>query len=437
VELGNAFAGRRVARLHTDGIRQDVLVGYVLTHAQTLIAQYQAHNAPSCHTTLRGKLVWLTSVTFQRDGEINVRIPISGSSSSAPNLAAKASPERVTEAWHSEKRSAYLYRALAAIETGTPRARMFAALSNAAEAQAKIWFSSHGTANNESLHYSPAMREKIVLWLARRLGPRSVRPALAALKVRGLSALSTQSIAKAIHPAPVAGKAETSHRGLASGGNLRAAIFGINDGLLSNASLILGVAGAAVEPKTILITGIAGLAAGAFSMAAGEFVSVSSQRELFERQIALEREELVTYPDEEAKELSLIYQARGVPAEEADAFAQRLIADPEHALDTLAREELGLNPDELGSAWGAALSSFAAFAFGGALPLLPFVLPLPGTPLIACMAITAIALFAVGATLSLFTGRNGFFSGARMLLIGGLACATTFLIGKWFGVAVG
>jgi vacuolar iron transporter family protein len=374
-----------------------------------------------------------TLATFERGGEINVRIPISGSSSSTPNVTANAPPAKVAEAWRSEKRSAYLYRELATIDAGTPRARMFAALANAAEAQAKVWSADYGAPNNEPLRYVPAIRESIVLWLARMLGPRSVRPALAALKVRGLSALSP---ATAIHPAPGAGKAETSHRGLASGGNLRAAIFGINDGLLSNASLILGVAGAAVEPKTILITGIAGLAAGAFSMAAGEFVSVSSQRELFERQIALEREELATYPEEEAKELSLIYQARGVPATEADAFAQRLVADPEHALDTLAREELGLNPDELGSAWGAALSSFAAFALGGVLPLLPFVLPLPVAPLIACMAITAIALFAVGATLSLFTGRNGLFSGARMLLIGGLACTTTFLIGKLFGVAV-
>src|SRR5204862_7886865 len=156
------------------------------------------------------------------------------------------------------------------------------------------------------------------------------------------------------------------------GGNLRAAVFGVNDGLVSNASLILGVAGATADLKVVVMSGVAGMAAGALAMAAGEYVSVQSQRELYEYQIALERDELKQYPEAEAQELALIYAAKGLPAKEADRLAQRMVADPEHALDTLAREELGLNPDELGSPLGAAASSFVSFAAGAALPLLPY-----------------------------------------------------------------
>src|SRR5262249_19623977 len=147
----------------------------------------------------------------------------------------------------------------------------------------------------------------------------------------------------------------------------------VNDGLVSNASLILGVAGATDHAGVIVLSGAAGLLAGAFSMAAGEYVSVRSQREMFEKQISAERDELAQYPAEEAAEVALIYEARGLPRRDAQNVAKRLIADPEHALDTLAREELGLNPDELGSPWRAALSSFLSFAAGALVPLLPFL----------------------------------------------------------------
>src|SRR6185369_5369125 len=160
------------------------------------------------------------------------------------------------------------------------------------------------------------------------------------------------------HAPPVAcAPLERRHRGLGSGGNLRAAVFGVNDGLVSNASLILGVAGSGADTRTVVLAGVAGLAAGAFSMAVGEYVSVRSQRELYEHQIALERDELAQYPEAEAQELALIYAAKGLRADEASKPASRIVADPEHALDTLAREELGLNPDELGSPWGAAVAS--------------------------------------------------------------------------------
>jgi VIT1/CCC1 family predicted Fe2+/Mn2+ transporter len=223
---------------------------------------------------------------------------------------------------------------------------------------------------------------------------------------------------------------------LSGGGNLRAAVFGVNDGLVSNASLILGVAGAAADIGVIVLSGIAGLLAGAFSMAAGEYVSVRSQREMYEYQIGLEADELEQYPEEEAGELALIYEARGIPHETAKKMADDIIADPDRALDALAREELGLNPDELGSPWGAAISSFLAFAVGGMIPLLPFLVLAHHGALPISIGLTAIALFSVGATLSLFIGRGAIRGGLRMLLIGGGAGALTFLIGSMLGVAL-
>src|SRR5437773_1529819 len=161
------------------------------------------------------------------------------------------------------------------------------------------------------------------------------------------------------------------------------------------------------------LSGIAGMAAGAFAMAAGEYVSVQSQRELYEHQIALERDELKQYPEAEAQELALIYAAKGLPKREAGRLAQRMVADPEHALDTLAREELGLNPDELGSPLGAAASSFVSFAAGGLLPLLPYLVAANGSPFASVVSIPALGLFCVWVRLSLFIGRSSVFSGAR------------------------
>ena len=198
------------------------------------------------------------------------------------------------------------------------------------------------------LAFAPDLRSRVVAGLVRRHGPRRLRTVLAAMKVRGMSVYAGGSGQAASHQLDDVGH----HRGLAGGGNLRAAVFGVNDGLISNASLILGVAGANADGATILLTGVAGLVAGAFSMAAGEYVSVRSQREMYEYQIGLERDELAEYPEEEAHELALIYEARGIDADEALRMATQIIGDPERALDTLAREELGLNPEDLGSPWG-------------------------------------------------------------------------------------
>ena len=273
--------------------------------------------------------------------------------------------------------------------------------------------------------------------LLRLFGVRRLSPVLAAMKVRGLS-VYTAPPALAGHPMPTSSVQVGARHRSAVGGNLRAAVFGINDGLISNGSLVLGVAGAGVAGTGVLMTGAAGLLAGALSMACGEYVSVRSQREMYEYQIALEREELAEYPQEEAEELALIYQARGMDLARAREVSQALLARPQQALDVLAREELGLNPDDLGSPWRAAGASFVAFAAGAALPLIPFLAGLAGERAIATVAgVTLTALFAVGLGLSLFTGRNALRGALRMVLIGGGAGAVSFLVGRALGVVIG
>jgi VIT1/CCC1 family predicted Fe2+/Mn2+ transporter len=196
----------------------------------------------------------------------------------------------------------------------------------------------------------------------------------------------------------------------------------------------MGVAGAAVEPSLLVLTGVAGLLAGAFSMAAGEYVSMLSQKEMFEHQIAQEKDELERYPKEEAEELALIYAARGIPLAEARDVAAHLIANPDKALDVLAREELGLNPDDLGSPTGAAISSFICFSIGASLPIIPFLLKVSNGVAVAA-AISGAALFVVGAVLSLFSGRSALIGGVRMLLIGSAAATATYMIGTLFNVS--
>ncbi len=339
--------------------------------------------------------------------------------------------EHSQEGWHEEKRSAYLYRVMAEAEAGTPRADLFRGLAAEAEGQAAIWARQTGAAVPE---YAPDLRARMVAALVRRHGPRALRSVLVAMKVRGLSVYSHAAPG---HPLPTTlEEVGKRHRGVSGGGNLRAAVFGINDGLVSNASLILGVAGASANSSVILLSGVAGLLAGAFSMAAGEYVSVRSQREMFEHQIGLERDELAQYPEEEAEELALIYAARGLSREDALKLAKAVISDPAQALDTLAREELGLNPEDLGSPWGVAIFSFLSFAAGALVPLLPFFALSGGRALVISIGVTALALFAVGAAISLFTGRSALRDGLRMLFIGAAAGALTYAIGKLLGVSL-
>jgi VIT1/CCC1 family predicted Fe2+/Mn2+ transporter len=230
-------------------------------------------------------------------------------------------------------------------------------------------------------------------------------------------------------------KSEHWHR-TSYGGSLRAAVFGVNDGLISNFCLVMGIAGTAAEPRFVLLAGVAGLLAGASSMAAGEYVSVQSQRELYQQQLALEEQELQSSPEEELEELALIYQAKGIPADQAQVLARQILSNPDSAIDTLAREELGLDPSALGSPWIAAFSSFAAFAVGAAVPVLPYVLFSDNTAFLSSAVACGTALFIVGALISIFTGRNMAYSGVRMVGIGAAAATITFLVGRALGVSV-
>jgi len=336
---------------------------------------------------------------------------------------------------HGELTSAYLYRVIAARERDARRKHLFEELARDAESQATHWREALAAGGVTPAPFRPAFRARLVAWLVERLGPRRLTHALAAMKVRGMSVYREGARAPR-GPGSLPSEHDEigeRHTGLGEGGSLRAAVFGVNDGLVSNAGLILGVAGAGAANGTVLLAGVAGLLAGAFSMAAGEYVSMRSQREMYEHQIALEKAELDAYPEEEAEELALIFEARGVPIEEARRHAAQLIADPQNALDTLTREELGLNPGDLGSPSGAALSSFLAFAIGGAVPLAPFAVAPAGFALVASILAAAAGLFLAGAATSLFTGRAALAGGARMLGIGAAAGALTYSIGALLG----
>ena len=234
--------------------------------------------------------------------------------------------------------------------------------------------------------------------------------------------------------------AEPWHRTDKSG-SVRAAVFGVSDGLVSNTALVMGFAGAslagAIENSVVLFAGLAGLLAGAFSMAAGEYVSMASQRDLFKREIDLERQELLEKPEEERLELELIYRAKGLPREQARAVADQIMKNPEIALDTLAREELGLDPNELGSAWKAAVSSFFSFAIGASVVVVPYALFSGMTAFVLAVVLALVSLIVVGGLVGYQSGRGVAFSAGRQVLWGVGAAAVTYLVGSLVGVNVG
>lgn len=323
--------------------------------------------------------------------------------------------------WMEEKQSAYLYSVLAEAEQNILHKKLFQDLETAAEKQAKMW---EAKMQQQSIPlppaYKPDFRTRSVAWLARMLGAERVHFLLAAMKIRGMSVFTRYH-------------SEHKHTSLNSSSNLRAAVFGVNDGLVSNMSLILGVAGAKADPHIILLAGVAGLLAGACSMGAGEYISVRTQREVFEYQIAIEEEELREYPEEEKDELTLIYEARGVPPEEARKLANIMIDNPETGLNTLVREELGINPEDLVSPYGAMIFSFISFAVGACVPLLPFLFGHSDWNLPISIGMTGAALFSIGALLSLYSNRNPIILGLRMLLIGATAGVITYIIGNFLG----
>jgi VIT1/CCC1 family predicted Fe2+/Mn2+ transporter len=360
-----------------------------------------------------------------------------------------------------ERDAILLYDGLAGIEKEPTRAAAFHRIAGNERRHAEIWarkLEERGAVVPPA-PTRPRPRVAVILLLARLFGTKAVSDLVTALEGDEEDIYDSQSspevaaiaadereharIWQELKGASAEQQVESDiasrerwHRSSRSG-TLRAVIFGVSDGLVSNLALVMGVAGAAGDHGSfILLAGIAGLLAGSFSMAAGEYISMQSQRELFERQIALERAELAAMPEEEEAEMAAIYRAKGFPEHEAASIAARLFENPEKALDTLVREELGLDPDELGSPIGAASGSFVAFAVGAAIPVLPYLVTSGAPAFVASLLMSLAALFAVGAGVSLLTGRSVLFSGARQVLIGAAAAGVTFVVGSIIGVSV-
>jgi len=353
-----------------------------------------------------------------------------------------------------------IYQSLADIEKQEQIKEVYRRMAAVEEEHVRHWEEKLIAAGVTPPRRMPTPRARITSWLAKRFGAQAILPTLSATeqshsrvydrqadaKSAGLPASehSHARLLRTIAHGPGGGvegsalaRLEGRHR--AVGGNaLRAAVLGANDGLVSNLSLVMGVAGAALESNIILVTGLAGLLAGACSMAMGEWLSVQSSRELYEKQIAVEADEIAEAPEEEEEELALIYQAKGLPADEARAVAAKLMADHDNVLDTLAREELGIDPAELGgSAWEAAISSFLLFVAGAIVPVIPFILLKGQAAVITSLGLSSAALFLIGAAITLLTGKGAVFSGLRQLLIGLAAAGVTFGIGRLLGVTLG
>ncbi|MDL5363228.1 VIT1/CCC1 transporter family protein [Halalkalicoccus sp. NIPERK01] len=355
--------------------------------------------------------------------------------------------------------SATVYEAMAAAESQPQLADVYRRLAATEREHADFWVEKLREAGTDMSTPRPSWRARVLAWLARRFGPDVVAPTMRAGEAAGGAGYATQPevegtgmvadershdrLLAAIAEAPgrgaegnVLARLEGRHRA-SSGNALRAAVLGANDGLVSNLSLVMGVAGAALNATAILITGLAGLLAGAGSMAMGEWLSVQSSRELYQRQIDIEAAELAEVPEEEAEELALIYEAKGLSREQAEQLAERLVADEATALDTLAREELGIDPEELGgSAWEAAGASFILFALGAIVPVIPFFAFTGLTAVGASLLLSAIALFVVGAAITVLTGRSVLYSGTRQVVIGLAAAGLTYGVGTLIGVSI-
>jgi vacuolar iron transporter family protein len=377
-----------------------------------------------------------------------------------PRRRANADADRYRNNLRGEVDSAALYATLAKAESSPELAEVYQRLASVEERHADVWRAKLREVGLEPPQSAPGARVRFLGWLARHFGPDTVLPLVLAGEATDIHSYDQQPEARAAGlPAEershgrvfrtivatsrhgltgdVLARVEGRHR--ATGGNaLRAAVLGVNDGLVSNLSLIMGVAGAALPQTTILLTGLAGLLAGAISMALGEWLSVQSSRELYARQIAIEKEELEVTPADELEELTLIYQAKGIARDRARELATSIVANPATALDTLAREELGIDPDSLGgSAWVAAGTSFALFAAGALVPLLPYIFT--GAAVAASLSgvLAAVGLFASGALGSFFTGQPVLRAGLRQAGFGLAAAGVTFVLGKLVGTGLG
>ncbi|APR77286.1 Hypothetical protein A7982_02633 [Minicystis rosea] len=361
--------------------------------------------------------------------------------------------------WQGEIDSAVQYRAMADAERTPSVAQVFRDLAVVEERHARFWYERLHKAGVKTPPPRPSFRAWMLAIITRRFGASAVLPAMAAREhayrnsyagqpetaktpmaaqershARVLGALARQT-GGGIEGNLLA-RIEGRHRS-AAGNALRAAVLGANDGLCSNLSLVMGVAGATMQSRLLLVTGLAGLLAGACSMALGEWVSVSSSRELAERELRTEADEISAAPEDEREEIQLIYQAKGVDEPLAKALSAQLIKNPEHALDVLAREELGVDPDELGgSPLVAAATSFVLFALGAVVPVLPFLVLSGNTAVVVSMALSGTALVLLGVAITIFTGKPAWSSALRQLVLGFGAAGLTFVVGKLLGVAI-
>jgi VIT1/CCC1 family predicted Fe2+/Mn2+ transporter len=363
--------------------------------------------------------------------------------------------ERYRSNLRDELEGAELYRALAEAERDPVRRDLFAQLSRAEAEHANTWRVKLEAAGVREPTYRPSFRTRMLARLARRFGPRFVLPVVAANEFADRDKYAGQADAAHLsadergHAAVVQAaarsrgitgediaRAERWHR--RGGGNeLRAAVLGANDGLVSNLSLVMGVAGAGAPSGTILLSGLAGLLAGALSMALGEWLSVTNSRELARTQIAREKQELEETPEAERKELALIFQAKGLPREDAQRVAAEIMRDKRGALETLAREELGIDPAEMGgNPWSAAGFSFVLFAVGALFPVLPFFFVAGSAGVGWSLAASAAALAVIGLATSLFSGRGAGYSALRQVLIGAAAAGITYATGALIGVSL-
>jgi VIT1/CCC1 family predicted Fe2+/Mn2+ transporter len=357
-----------------------------------------------------------------------------------------------------ERDGAALYDGLALHEKDSVRSRTFRDMAEDERRHADIWRRKLEKEGVLLPPDRPSARVRALVWLARRLGSAAVVPM--ALEAESSNAASYDAqggeatamadeervhrqVLKGMNDqAPASARAlissrERWHRGGGRAGSIRAAIFGMNDGLLSNLSLMLGVAGAGVETHSVVVTGFAGLLAGAFSMAAGEYTSVASQRDLLARQVAMEKREIEEAPEEEAAELTLLFKQKGLSTEQASRTAAEILKHPESALDTLVREELGLDPEDLGSPWSAAVSSFAMFAVGAIVPVVPFLFLRGQMAAAAAAALAGVVLAAVGGLVGFLSGTSVVRSAGRMLGLAALAAGVTYLVGRMFGASLG
>ena len=367
--------------------------------------------------------------------------------------------ERYRANYLSEQEGVYLYSKLAEIESDTHLAELYRRLAAIEQRHADLWKDYLSRAHATSPTYTPSWRIRTLLWLARRLGTGAVLSTVSSMEQQAVSEYDAQpeavnaglpadershtrlfsyllSGARGGIAGPLLAQFEGRHRS-AGGNELRAAVLGASDGLTSNLSLVMGVAGATLTGHAVLIAGVAGLLAGAFSMAIGEWVSVQSARELNLHQIAIERQELQEAPKEEQEELALIYQSKGLDEQTAKDLSANLMQQSTMALDTLAREELGIDPKELGgSAWGAAITSFFLFAIGAIIPVFPFIFTNGFAAVGISLALSVLGLFGIGAGVSLTAGSPLWKAGARQILLGLLAAGITFGLGKLIGSTI-